>query len=755
MKKNKSKANKNQILFGLKCVLLAVAIIVMAGILIFDHIIPDGVDDMLFTMCLIGSLLIITVVMIFEIVPYMQLSNEGIRNIYHEKDVELEKFSKFKRIIERNELLYKFQPIVSAKDGSIYAYESLMRTKPEVGLAPREILKYAEISQKLYDVEYYTFYNTLKIFSENQKIFGSKKVFINSIPCITLKDEDLKQLHDKFGKVTMNAVVEILEDSEDTEESLAAFGKIQELFDCQIAIDDYGSGYSNESKLLHNNPNYIKIDINLISSIESDRKKQLLVSNIIQFARKYGILVLGEGVETKEELQTLIELGVDLVQGFYIAKPDSTIIAEIPQEVKRFIIGENIRLVKFNSSQNVYEAQDGETVNLLDIALDRYTSVFVKGGNVHLVGEKEHIIEMVIKTDTYSECNVTLENANIKGSVEPTIQAGANSKLTLNLVGDNTLNKEGIRVPENSELRLTGDGNLIINTNRNNGICIGGNYNNAFGSINVDMTGNLHIDCAGDKLIAIGGGVQSEDTTITLTRGNISIVGNSIKSVGIGAVSGEVTINNIDANISIDLNGNEAVGIGTMDGNLEFQSNGNIEIMVQGEAIAGIGLFHYGNGRIRLAKGSVKVDARGADSVCIGSFDGNLEIVCSADYVSAYGEGTTVCGIGNRDGGGKVIITNGAVRSYILSANPTWFGNKGKNVIITGGSIINGEEGIMEATNAFGDILKLVRHENEDSYTKHIITPNGDYVYRAEKSPEAAELCIFIPLDCEIKDIQK
>lgn len=755
MKKSKSKLNKNQVLFGLKCVLLAVAIIVIAAVLIFDHVLIEGVKDTVFTISLTGSLLIVSVVMIFEIVPYIQLSNEGIRNIYHEKDIELEKFSKFKRVIEKNELLYKFQPIVSAKDGSIYAYESLMRTKPEVGLAPREILKYAEISQKLYDIEYYTFYNTLKIFSENQSVFGSRKVFINSIPCITLKDEDLKQLHEKFGKVTMNAVVEILEDSADTEESLAAFGKIQELFDCQIAIDDYGSGYSNESKLLHNNPNYIKIDINLISSIESDRKKQLLVSNIIQFARKYGILVLGEGVETKEELQTLIELGVDLVQGFYIAKPDSSVVAEIPQEVKRFIIGENIRLVKFNSSQNVYEAQDGETINLLDVALDRYTSIFVKNGSIHLIGEKEHVIEMVIKTDTYSECNITLENANIKGSVEPTIQAGANSKLTINLVGDNTLNKEGIRVPENSELLLTGDGNLAINTNRNNGICIGGNYNNAFGSINIDMAGNLRIDCAGDKLVAIGGGVQSEDTAITLTKGKISIIGNSIKSVGIGAVSGEVTINNFDADISIDLNGNEAVGIGTVDGNLEFNSNGNIEIMIQGEKIAGIGMFHYGNGNIKLIKGTVKVDARGADAICIGSIDSNLRIVCSADYISAYGEGTTVCGIGNREGDGKIIITNGAVRSYILSANPTWFGNKGRNIVITGGSIISGEEGIMEATNAFGDSLKLVRIEDESSYTKHIITSNGDYVYRAEKAPEAAELCIFIPLDCEIKDIQK
>ncbi len=753
MRKKSVKPNKNQIIFGLKCCLLAIALIVMAGVLICDYILADGVHDTLFTICIIGSLVVISIVMIFEIVPYIQLSNEGIRNIYREKDIELENFSKFKRMIDKNELMYKFQPIVSAKDGSIYAYESLMRTKPEVGLAPRDILKYAEISHKLYDIEYYTFYNTLKIFNENQEIFGDKKVFINSIPSITLKDEHLKQLHDKFGKVTMNAVVEILEDSEDTEESLAAFGKIQELFDCQIAIDDYGSGYSNESKLLHNNPNYIKIDINLITSIDSDRKKQLLVSNIIQFARKYGILVLGEGVETKEELQTLIELGVDLVQGFYIARPDSNVIAEIPQEIRRFIIGENIRLVKFNSSQNVYEAQDGDVINLLDIALDRYTSIFVKNGNVHLIGQNEHMIEMVVKTDTYSDCTITLENVNIKGSVETTIQAGANSKLNVCLIGDNILNKEGIRVPESSVLNIIGDGNLKINADRNNGVCLGGNFNNSFGSININMNGVLDIDCDGDKIVGIGGGVQSEETAITFNSGKVNIVGNSIKSIGIGAASGEVTIHNNGADIKLDLNGNEAVGIGTVDGNLEFTSNGDTEIYIRGEKIVGIGLFHYGSGNLKLLKGQTKIDSRGADAVCIGSLDGDLDITCSADYVYAYGEGTSVCGIGNRDGGGKVYITSGAVSSYILSANPNWFGNKGRNVVITGGSIVSGEDGITDATNSFGDPLRSVKFDSEETYAKHIITSSGDYVYRAEKFPDAAALCVFIPLECEIKDI--
>lgn len=753
MKKN-LKNNKNQILFGVKCTLLAVAIIISAVVLVCNYIFPEFVSQGLYTALHISSLVIVAVVMIFEIVPYIQLSNAGIRNIYREKDIQIEKFSKFKKTIDNNELLYKFQPIVNAKDGSIYAYESLMRTKPEVGLAPRDILKYAEISQQLYDVEYYTFYNTLKIYSENKAKFEGKKVFINSIPSVTLTDEHLTKLKEKFGTAAENAVVEILEDCEDTPESLEAFSKIQELFNCQIAIDDYGSGYSNESKLLHNNPNYIKIDISLISSIESDRKKQFLVSSVIQFASKYGIKVLGEGVETKEELQMLIELGVDLVQGFYLARPETEIISEIDPEIKGYIIGENIRLAKYNNDLNTYEASEDETIRLLDIALDKYTNIHVKNGAVTLIGEQEHAIDMTIVTDPDSECVINLDNVNIKGHNETTICIGKNAKLELNLIGENTIGKEGIRVPATSELTVIGDGNLTINADRNNGVGIGGNFDNSFGTMTFASTGLIKINSSGDKIISIGGGKQGENSSINLLKGKIEIDGYGIKAMGIGAVSGNTTINILSAETDIHINANEAVGIGAMSGNLKYISNSNVAVKVQGERIVGIGVIENGTGNIVFSKGKAMLDVRGADAIGIGSFDSDIEITCSTpELISVYGEGTQVCGIGNRNGTGKVLISSGEVKSYILAAKPNWFGTNGSNVVITGGTITGGEDGISSPENSFGEPLKKVVIDDSESYTKHIITNKGDYVYRAVKPSEANSFCVFVPLECEIRNI--
>lgn len=745
--------NKNQILFGAKCTLLAIAVIISAFVLLCNYILPDGLSASTYTVLRVLSLVIVSVVMIFEIVPYIQLSNAGIRNIYREKDIQIEKFGKFNKIIDNNELVYNFQPIVSAKDGSIYAYESLMRTKPGVDLAPRDILKYAEISQKLYDIEYYTFYNSLKIYNENKEKFGSRKIFINSIPSITLKDEDLTRLKEKFGLAAENAVIEILEDSEDTAESLEAFGKIQELFACQIAIDDYGSGYSNESKLLHNNPNYIKIDISLISSIESDRKKQFLVSNIIQFASKYGIKVLGEGVETKEELQTLIELGVDLVQGFYLARPNADVVTEIDSEVKRFIIGENIRLAKYNNSMNSYEASEDETIKLLDIALDKYTTINVKSGTVTLIGEQEHSIDMVIKTASGSECTINLDNVNIKGSAGTTIQIGDGGKLTLNLIGNNTFCKEGIRVPRNAELTVTGDGNLKVIIDRNNGIGFGGNFDESFGSMVFASSGIIDIVSSGDKIISIGGREQNTGSTINLLKGKINIKGSGIKALGIGAVSGSTSILTFAAEINIDINANEAVGIGALSGNIKYISNNNASVKMQGERIIGIGVMEKATGSITLSKGNISVDARGADAVGIGSFGGDIDITCSTELVSVYGEGTQMGGIGNRSGNGCVYINSGCVKSYILAAKPDWFGNDGHNVVIAGGCIAGGEAGIKDPVNSFGEPVKMVMIDNAAQYAKHVITPKGDYVYRAERPDGMNSICIFLPYDCELRDI--
>lgn len=739
--------------FGIKCILLAVAILLIAGTIVFRCVFPNTVNSDIYTIINVVALLIVALVMVFEIRTYLQLRNTGIRSIYREKDVEIEKFGKFNRLVDDNSFKYNFQPIIDAKNGEIFAYESLMRSPSEIGLFPRDILKYAEISQQLYSIEFYTFFNSLRYYHENQDKFCGRKLFINSIPSITLSQKDLNMLIKLYGDITKNTVIEILEDDDDTDESCCAFEHIRELFGCQIAIDDYGSGYSNESKLINNNPNFIKIDISLISSIDSDMKKQILVSNIIKFASKYDIKVLAEGVETKEELKKLIELGVDLIQGFYIAKPSEEILQEIPEDVRDYIIEQNIRFSRYDNDRKIYSAGDGEKIKLLDVALEKYAIINVTGGEVTLIGEQKHTIDMKIRTQNNSECRINLENVNLKGFDDATVQVGENSKLTLNIVGESNLHKDGIYVPGDSTLHICGSGNLNIYGSRNNGAGIGAAFTDEFGSIIIDTEGSINVICSGDKTICIGGGSQGENAAVRFLKGNILVKGRGIKAIGIGAANGKFTFMNTEADVTVEMSGNEVIGIGGYSGKMDIVSSGKIYSRVDGDKLAGIGSYDGGEGRIVFTGGNVHSEVRGSEGVCIGSLGGAVEVVCGADAIDAYGEGTRITGIGNGSGLADVTISGGTVISKILAAEANCFGNDGHRLIITGGNIISNPDAKIEAENSFGEALKPLILEGETSYEKHIVTPKGDYVYRAERVGGAETLRVFIPDDCEIYDI--
>ncbi|MCU0689521.1 MAG: EAL domain-containing protein [Phycisphaerales bacterium] len=90
----------------------------------------------------------------------------------------------------------------------------------------------------------------------------------------------------------------------------------------QIAIDDVGAGTSGLNRIMMLRPHWLKLDRELVSNIDSNRYKLNLIRFMIHFARLSGVNVIAEGIERREELDTLIELGVKYVQGFLIGKPN-------------------------------------------------------------------------------------------------------------------------------------------------------------------------------------------------------------------------------------------------------------------------------------------------------------------------------------------------------------------------------------------------------------------------------------------------
>ena len=89
----------------------------------------------------------------------------------------------------------------------------------------------------------------------------------------------------------------------------------------RFAVDDAGSGYAGLGSIANLEPNYIKLDISLINGIDTNFIKQNLVETMVKFANDHGAMVIAEGVERAEEFKAVKELGVHLVQGFFLHRP--------------------------------------------------------------------------------------------------------------------------------------------------------------------------------------------------------------------------------------------------------------------------------------------------------------------------------------------------------------------------------------------------------------------------------------------------
>ena len=94
------------------------------------------------------------------------------------------------------------------------------------------------------------------------------------------------------------------------------------------ALDDFGAGYAGLALLAELVPDLIKLDMALVRGIDRSAAKQAIVGGVVAMTRELGIACLAEGLETREEVETVRSLGVALCQGFYFAAPE---IGHLPQ----------------------------------------------------------------------------------------------------------------------------------------------------------------------------------------------------------------------------------------------------------------------------------------------------------------------------------------------------------------------------------------------------------------------------------------
>ena len=228
------------------------------------------------------------------------------------------------KIIEEKKLYPVYQPIVSLHTGELLGYEALSRISLDsCEFNIEELFSYAEQFQCLWNLEYICRKKALK---EIKGKLGSLKLFLNVSPNI-FNDERFKtgmtlEYLNRYNISPDNIIFEVCERTDIKE--ISSFQKTvlhYEKQNYQIAIDDFGKGYSGFNRIYFLHPRYVKIDMSLISNIDKDPVKSSLVEGFVKFCHNENILLIAEGIETKEELTKLIQLGVDYGQGYYIGKP--------------------------------------------------------------------------------------------------------------------------------------------------------------------------------------------------------------------------------------------------------------------------------------------------------------------------------------------------------------------------------------------------------------------------------------------------
>lgn len=558
---------------------------------------------------------------------------------------------KLSQLIEDNLFIYHFQPIVSAHTGDIVAYEALMRSDPSIGYGPLEILDLAKKRGRLYDIELATIRNSLQALSENQNVFESRKLFINSIPSQMLTDRDFASILSDYGELLEKTVIEFTEHTEVSDDSLKHIRERLKNSRMGLAIDDYGTGYSNTSNLMRYSPDFVKLDRSLIADIDKNPKMQLLVSGIIDFIHSTGGMALAEGVETLDEVRTMINLSVDLLQGYYVSRPKPVLLNEISETIRDEIL--KINLESQGSIQKVCHASDGDTLDLRMLALEKYTEIFIEGGRVTIKGEKDRLVRIPLTVKQDAECEIVLQNVDIETEIDVnvlTLSGGSRARLICE--GENVFKTGSVIVPETASLRISGTGTLSVLGDSQDCFAIGNSHEKGFGDILIDMDGKLIVHVNGVNGIGIGGG---KNGSITICGGYIDVTIASFYGVGIGSHSGNSKISISNCAVSINANSTEAVCVGSLRGNAEIDMHDiSFSSVCTGNILCAVGALGSEPAVINMHDLHLSTNMRGRTLINIGTSDSSTDCYIAKTQVELYSEGSQVTGIGDRTGGGTV-----------------------------------------------------------------------------------------------------
>jgi EAL domain-containing protein (putative c-di-GMP-specific phosphodiesterase class I) len=230
--------------------------------------------------------------------------------------------------IDREELSVVYQPIVSLQTGRVCAVEALVRWEhPERGpIGPARFIPIAEETGLISSIGAWVMRRACQDAATWPRQGGTPLAVSVNVSPRQLRDpgfvDEVRAVLADTGLDPSQLEIEVTESAvmHDPQEARARLEQLQRV-GVSLAIDDFGTGYSSLGQLRHFPFDSLKVDRTFMLGLGQDQTNAAIVSGVIALARNLGLAVVGEGIETRAQLEQLQALGCDRGQGYYLARP--------------------------------------------------------------------------------------------------------------------------------------------------------------------------------------------------------------------------------------------------------------------------------------------------------------------------------------------------------------------------------------------------------------------------------------------------
>lgn len=227
-------------------------------------------------------------------------------------------------IIDDNRFKPAFQPIIDSKTGDVMCYECLLRVASVDGAAASSAGALIPVAEKMNFIRVIDRIVLQKVVDELKANKDLRLTF--NVSNATTDDAEWLKLCTKLMKnpdIATRAIIEITETAahRDLRETAYFVASLQGL-GCQVALDDFGAGYTSFRQLKTLSVDMVKIDGAYIKDLANNRENRVFIKTILDFTQHYGLKSIAEFVESGDVAKMLIEMGVDYLQGYYFGMPE-------------------------------------------------------------------------------------------------------------------------------------------------------------------------------------------------------------------------------------------------------------------------------------------------------------------------------------------------------------------------------------------------------------------------------------------------